>query len=81
MSDLPARLRAYNPHDATARALMDEAATHLERLRAALQRYVDSDDCEYADGQPATCPGDPPYVSICHWHQGRAALAALKESV
>lgn len=50
--------------------LREERAT----LRAALIRYVNSDDCEYADGQPDTCPGDPPYVDVCHWHEGRAAL-------
>jgi hypothetical protein len=33
MNDLLTRLRAYNPHDATARALMDEAAAEIERLR------------------------------------------------
>lgn len=43
-------------------------------LRAALQRYVDASSCEYAD-DPEVCPGDPPYVAECHWHEAVRALA------
>ena len=44
--DLLTRLRGYNPHDATARALLDEAAAEIERmamdddLREALAAYA-----------------------------------------
>ena len=44
MSDLPTRLRAYRAHDATADALLDEAAAEIERLRAALGRIQDVTD-------------------------------------
>ena len=54
MSDLPTRLRAYRAHDATADALLDEAAAALEKYmygdpaedeqeadRVAIQRFQD----------------------------------------
>lgn len=44
-------------------------------LLAALQRYVDSDDCEFGDGDP--CPGDIA-MPICRWHQARAAIAKAR---
>ena len=49
MSDLPTRLRAYRAHDATADALLDAAAAEIERLRAAIQAYLDALYCYDAD--------------------------------
>lgn len=61
--------------------LHNAAIARLERenaaLRAALQRYADAGACEYAD-DPPECPGDPPYVTECYWHQAMRALGAAK---